>query len=40
MAGKTIEEEIVYEEFEPLCKWQRNEDRDVLEVHLQGNIHN
>ncbi|CAI9780294.1 unnamed protein product [Fraxinus pennsylvanica] len=23
------------EEFEPLCKWQRKEDQDILEVHLK-----
>ncbi|KAL3830157.1 hypothetical protein ACJIZ3_018959 [Penstemon smallii] len=23
------------EEFEPFCKWQRKEDRDILELHLQ-----
>ncbi|KAG8376866.1 hypothetical protein BUALT_Bualt09G0108600 [Buddleja alternifolia] len=27
---------LAYEEFEPLCKWQRNKDFDVLEIHLQG----
>lgn len=27
-----------YEEFEPLCKWQREEGRDTLVLHLQGTI--
>ncbi|KAL1541471.1 hypothetical protein AAHA92_25685 [Salvia divinorum] len=36
MAAKPVDHEIVYEEFEPFCKWQRKEDRDVLEIHLQG----
>ncbi|KAK6126591.1 hypothetical protein DH2020_039666 [Rehmannia glutinosa] len=35
MAGKAHEAATVYEEFEPLCKWQRKEDRDILEIHLQ-----
>lgn len=26
------------EEFEPLCKWQREEGRDTLVLHLQGTI--
>ncbi|XP_051114317.1 uncharacterized protein LOC127239961 [Andrographis paniculata] len=25
----------VHEEFEPFCKWNRGEDRDILEIHLQ-----
>ncbi|GMN54046.1 hypothetical protein TIFTF001_023178 [Ficus carica] len=25
-----------YEDFEPFCQWQRGQERDVLEVHLQG----
>ncbi|KAL0337107.1 UNVERIFIED_CONTAM: hypothetical protein Scaly_1985800 [Sesamum calycinum] len=24
-----------YEEFEPFCRWQRKEDHDILEIHLQ-----
>ncbi|KAL8036499.1 hypothetical protein ABFX02_12G162600 [Erythranthe guttata] len=32
MEGKKADQ---YEEFEPLCKWQRNEDREILEIHLQ-----
>ncbi|KAG6403910.1 hypothetical protein SASPL_136144 [Salvia splendens] len=35
MAAKSVDQEIVYEEFEPFCKWQRKEDRDFLEIHLQ-----
>ncbi|KAH6798944.1 hypothetical protein C2S51_035428 [Perilla frutescens var. frutescens] len=35
MAAKSVDQEIVYEEFEPFCKWQRKEDRDVLEIQLQ-----
>ncbi|KAI3447355.1 hypothetical protein Pfo_004020 [Paulownia fortunei] len=35
MAGEANQAETAYEEFEPLCKWHRNEDRDILEVHLQ-----
>ena len=35
-AAKSVDQEIVYEEFEPFCKWQRKEDRDFLEIHLQG----
>ncbi|KAK6152211.1 hypothetical protein DH2020_014846 [Rehmannia glutinosa] len=35
MAGKAHEAATVYEEFEPLCKWQRKEDKDILEIHLQ-----
>lgn len=35
MAAKSADQEIVYEEFEPFCKWQRKEDRDVLEIQLQ-----
>ncbi|KAL8505273.1 hypothetical protein ACS0TY_016490 [Phlomoides rotata] len=34
-AGKEVKPAIVYEEFEPFCKWQRNEDHDILEIHLQ-----
>ncbi|KAL0374719.1 UNVERIFIED_CONTAM: heat shock protein [Sesamum radiatum] len=34
MAGKG-EHALAHEEFEPLCKWQRSEDLDVLEIHLQ-----
>ncbi|XP_047954906.1 uncharacterized protein LOC125201058 [Salvia hispanica] len=34
-AAKSVDQEIVYEEFEPFCKWQRKEDRDFLEIHLQ-----
>ncbi|KAL2553896.1 hypothetical protein Fot_07704 [Forsythia ovata] len=26
---------LVVEEFEPFCKWQRKEDRDILEIHIQ-----
>lgn len=36
MAAKSSNQEIVYEEFEPYCKWQRKEDRDILEIQLQG----
>ncbi|CAA0822576.1 HSP20-like chaperones superfamily protein [Striga hermonthica] len=36
MAGKARQEVPTYEEFEPLCQWQRNEDKDILEIHLQG----
>lgn len=36
MAAKSSNQEIVYEEFEPFCKWQRKDDRDVLEIQLQG----
>ncbi|CAA0843017.1 HSP20-like chaperones superfamily protein [Striga hermonthica] len=36
MAGKAHQEVPTYEEFEPLCQWQRNKDRDILEIHLQG----
>ncbi|KAF5735163.1 hypothetical protein HS088_TW15G00663 [Tripterygium wilfordii] len=25
-----------YEDFEPLCKWQKDEEHDTLEVHLHG----
>ncbi|KAM6546943.1 hypothetical protein CsatB_027679 [Cannabis sativa] len=25
-----------YEDFEPFCKWQRGQERDILELHLQG----
>ncbi|KAL3625119.1 hypothetical protein CASFOL_030573 [Castilleja foliolosa] len=35
MAGKAHQEATVYEEFEPFCKWQRNEDRDILEINLK-----
>ncbi|KAG6401648.1 hypothetical protein SASPL_138512 [Salvia splendens] len=35
MAEKSADQEIVYDEFEPYCKWQRKEDRDFLEIHLQ-----
>ncbi|KAL2250889.1 UNVERIFIED_CONTAM: 22 class IV heat shock protein [Sesamum indicum] len=34
MAGKG-DHALAHEEFEPLCKWQRSEDLDVLEIHLQ-----
>ncbi|KAK4414826.1 class IV heat shock protein [Sesamum alatum] len=34
MAGKG-DHTLAHEEFEPLCKWQRGEDLDVLEIHLQ-----
>lgn len=37
-AGKEAKLGIVYEEFEPFCRWQRNEDQDILEIHLQGEI--
>ncbi|GER44805.1 small heat-shock protein [Striga asiatica] len=36
MAGKAHQEVPTYEEFEPLCHWQRDEDKDILEIHLQG----
>ncbi|WCJ43590.1 HSP20-like chaperones superfamily protein [Euphorbia peplus] len=26
----------VYEDFEPFCKWQKDQGHDTLEVHLQG----
>ncbi|KAF2306906.1 hypothetical protein GH714_022450 [Hevea brasiliensis] len=29
-------EAIVYEDFEPYSKWQREQERDMLEVHLNG----
>ncbi|XP_062109842.1 17.8 kDa class I heat shock protein-like [Humulus lupulus] len=25
-----------YEDFDPFCKWQRGQERDILEIHLQG----
>ncbi|OMO62644.1 hypothetical protein COLO4_32969 [Corchorus olitorius] len=28
--------ETTYEDFEPLCKWQREQNSDTLEVHLPG----
>ncbi|XWS42704.1 hypothetical protein CRYUN_Cryun16bG0037000 [Craigia yunnanensis] len=28
--------EISYEDFEPLCKWKREQNSDTLEVHLPG----
>ncbi|OAY41907.1 uncharacterized protein LOC110623648 [Manihot esculenta] len=31
MAGATV-----FEDFEPYCKWQKDQERDVLEVHLNG----
>ncbi|GFP89886.1 hypothetical protein PHJA_001132400 [Phtheirospermum japonicum] len=34
MAGKVHQGAPVYEEFEPFCKWQRKEDRDILEINL------
>ncbi|KAL0410246.1 UNVERIFIED_CONTAM: heat shock protein [Sesamum latifolium] len=34
MSGKG-DHTLAHEEFEPLCKWQRSEDLDVLEIHLQ-----
>ena len=39
MAAQSIDQNIAYEEFEPFCKWQRKEDRDVLEIHLPGKIY-
>ncbi|CAI9766635.1 unnamed protein product [Fraxinus pennsylvanica] len=30
-----MEAKTLIEEFDPLCKWQRKEDRDILEIHLQ-----
>ncbi|XP_073060159.1 uncharacterized protein [Primulina eburnea] len=30
-----IHQVLEIHEFEPFCKWQRKEDRDILEVHLQ-----
>lgn len=30
---------VLYEEFEPFCKWKKLEDSDVLEVHLPGIIY-
>ncbi|KAL8509615.1 hypothetical protein ACS0TY_016733 [Phlomoides rotata] len=35
MAAKDANEAIVYEEFEPFSKWQRNEDQEIIEIHLQ-----
>ena len=29
----------VYEDFEPYCKWHADEDRSILEVHLQGKVY-
>lgn len=38
MATKVgAENSLTYEEFEPFCKWQREEARDTLIVHLPGN---
>ncbi|KAK4432654.1 hypothetical protein Salat_1027600 [Sesamum alatum] len=34
MEGKA-NDAAAYEEFEPFCKWQRKEDHDLLEIHLQ-----
>ncbi|EEF36702.1 uncharacterized protein LOC8282385 [Ricinus communis] len=34
MAGTAVN--TLYEDFEPFCKWQRDQGRDTLEVHLQG----
>ncbi|KAK8498393.1 hypothetical protein V6N13_082689 [Hibiscus sabdariffa] len=28
--------ETIYEDFEPLCKWKREQQSDALEVHLPG----
>ncbi|PIN02481.1 hypothetical protein CDL12_25004 [Handroanthus impetiginosus] len=35
MEGKADHQTIVYEEFEPYCKWDHNEDRDTIEIHLK-----
>ena len=29
----------VYEDFEPYCKWYVDEERNILEVHLQGKVY-
>ncbi|XP_073158507.1 uncharacterized protein [Henckelia pumila] len=35
MEGKSGDQALEIHEFEPFCKWQRKEDRDILELHLQ-----
>ncbi|XP_073269047.1 uncharacterized protein [Primulina huaijiensis] len=35
MEGKSGAQALEIHEFEPFCKWQRKEDRDILEIHLQ-----
>lgn len=29
----------VYEDFDPYCKWRKEEERDTIEVHLQGTVY-
>lgn len=33
-----METKFSVDEIEPFCKWQKEEQQDVLEVHLQGGV--
>ncbi|PIN13488.1 hypothetical protein CDL12_13890 [Handroanthus impetiginosus] len=35
MEGKADPQRPANEEFEPFCKWDRNVDRDIIEIHLK-----
>ncbi|PIN13487.1 hypothetical protein CDL12_13889 [Handroanthus impetiginosus] len=35
MERKADNQSTAYEKFEPFCKWDRNEDRDIIEIHLK-----